>query len=52
MKLLKEQKDFLKLIIEFNKNYTKEQKECLKNMVESSVTIEELGQKITLTMIL
>lgn len=51
MELSKEQKEFLKMIIELNNNYSKEQKEFLKFTVDSSLSIEGLVQKITIILI-
>ena len=52
MVLTKEQKEFLKLFVDLNKNTTKEQKEFLKFTIDTSTTMEELSAKIVLTKLL
>lgn len=49
MVITKEQKDFLKSIIELNPNYNRAQKEELKFIVDISLTTEELVQKLMIT---
>lgn len=50
MIITKEQKEFLKLFVECNNDYNRNQKEILKSTIDSSLTIEELAQKTMLIM--
>ena len=40
MIITKEQKEFLKLFVEYNNDYNRNQKEILKSTIDSSLTIE------------